>query len=84
MTAREVNPSVPAASAPAMHNRVHVWVGGGMAPGSSPNDPVFFLNHCFVDKIWHDWQQAAPDHLYAPTGQSVVGGETVLATLPAL
>ena len=38
-----------------MHNRVHVWVGGDMGPGTSPNDPVFFLNHCFTDRIWQDW-----------------------------
>jgi tyrosinase len=23
---------------------------------TSPEDPVFFLHHCFVDKIWADWQ----------------------------
>ena len=40
---------------PALHNRVHVWVGGDMSPGSSPNDPVFFLNHCNVDRIWEAW-----------------------------
>lgn len=39
-----------------LHNRVHLWVGGNMAPMTSPNDPVFFLHHCFVDKIWADWQ----------------------------
>jgi len=22
----------------------------------SPNDPIFWLHHCFVDKIWYDWQ----------------------------
>ena len=38
-----------------MHNRVHVWVGGDMLPMSSPNDPVFFLNHCNVDRIWQTW-----------------------------
>ena len=53
------------------HNVVHLWVGGSwtaieegervirygsMVPGTSPNDPVFFLHHCFVDKIWADWQ----------------------------
>lgn len=38
-----------------MHNRVHVWVGGEMAPGSSPNDPVFWLNHCNIDRIWEGW-----------------------------
>jgi Common central domain of tyrosinase len=40
-----------------MHNRVHVWVGGSMGPVTSPNDPVFFLHHCFIDKLWADWQR---------------------------
>jgi tyrosinase len=40
-----------------MHNQVHVWVGGDMAPASSPNDPVFFLNHCNVDRIWEAWMR---------------------------
>ena len=39
-----------------LHNRVHVWVGGSMLPMTSPNDPVFFLHHSFVDKVWADWQ----------------------------
>lgn len=39
-----------------LHNRVHLWIGGNMAPMTSPNDPVFFLHHCFVDKVWADWQ----------------------------
>ena len=38
-----------------MHNVVHVWVGGDMLPAASPNDPVFFLNHCNVDRIWEAW-----------------------------
>jgi tyrosinase len=41
---------------PRMHNRVHAWVGGSMIPITSPNDPVFFLHHCFMDKLWSDWQ----------------------------
>jgi tyrosinase len=43
------------ADAPALHNRVHVWVGGDMSPTTSPNDPVFYLNHCNVDRIWERW-----------------------------
>jgi tyrosinase len=39
-----------------LHNRVHLWVGGNMMPMTSPDDPVFFLHHCFVDKVWADWQ----------------------------
>jgi tyrosinase len=41
---------------PQLHNRVHVWVGGSMLLNTSPNDPVFFLNHCNVDRIWTLWQ----------------------------
>jgi hypothetical protein len=41
---------------PKMHNRVHAWVGGSMIPMTSPNDPVLFLHHCFMDKLWSDWQ----------------------------
>lgn len=44
-----------------LHNKVHVWVGGSMLPGTSPNDPVFFLHHCFVDRIWADWQKRMKD-----------------------
>ncbi len=40
---------------PGLHNRVHVWVGGDMGPGTSPNDPVFYLNHCNEDRIWEGW-----------------------------
>jgi tyrosinase len=39
-----------------LHNRVHVWVGGNMLLMTSPDDPVFFLHHCFIDKVWADWQ----------------------------
>ena len=35
---------------PQLHNRVHVWVGGSMLINTSPNDPVFFVNHCNVDR----------------------------------
>ncbi len=43
------------APGPRMHNRVHVWVGGDMGPATSPNDPVFYLNHCNVDRLWEAW-----------------------------
>ncbi|WP_369147945.1 tyrosinase family protein [Streptomyces sp. R44] len=49
-----------------LHNRVHVWVGGQMATGVSPNDPVFWLHHAFVDKLWADWQARHPRSTYLP------------------
>ena len=43
---------------PQLHNRVHVWVAGDMLVGTSPNDPVFYLNHANVDRIWESWMAA--------------------------
>lgn len=40
-----------------LHNIVHVFIGGDMGPGTSPNDPVFFLHHCNVDRLWAKWQE---------------------------
>src|SRR5258707_1199060 len=42
---------------PAFHNCVHVWIGGDMGASTSPNDPVFYLNHANVDRAWAAWQQ---------------------------
>jgi tyrosinase len=39
------------------HNHVHDWVGGIMSDTSfSPVDPVFWLHHAEVDRLWHVWQ----------------------------
>ena len=48
------------------HNLVHEWITGSMLPPTSPNDPVFFLHHCFVDKLWADWQALHPTVPYVP------------------
>jgi len=55
------------------HNTIHGWVGGSMTVMTTPNDPVFFLHHCFVDKIWCDWQHRYPNQGYQPTGQGPSG-----------
>ncbi|MFG2639707.1 tyrosinase family protein [Streptomyces sp. NPDC048370] len=49
-----------------LHNRVHVWVGGQMGTGVSPNDPVFWMHHAFIDKLWADWQARHPRSTYLP------------------
>ncbi|MEH1130322.1 tyrosinase family protein [Micromonospora sp. CPCC 206061] len=41
---------------PNLHNVVHVWVGGHMGQQDSPNDPVFWLHHCNIDRLWSQWQ----------------------------
>ena len=45
-----------------IHGTIHVAIGGSNGgdmgnPDISPNDPVFFLHHAFVDKLWNDYQQ---------------------------
>ena len=39
------------------HNVAHVsFVGFIQAPGTAAGDPLFFLLHCNVDRIWAKWQ----------------------------
>lgn len=58
---------------PRLHNMVHVWLGGDMGPGTSPNDPAFFLNHCNVDRIWEAWMDRR-GRIYQPdAGQGPAG-----------
>lgn len=48
------------------HNTGHVLVGdapssppvGHMLNGLSPLDPIFWLHHCNVDRVWAEWQAA--------------------------
>ncbi|MFM8251366.1 MAG: tyrosinase family protein [Planctomycetota bacterium] len=49
-----------------MHNDVHNWIGGDMRTGASPNDPVFFLHHANIDRMWHAWQEKYPLSPYVP------------------
>ncbi len=58
---------------PNLHNRGHVWIGGSMLPMTSPNDPVFFMHHCMVDKVWHEWQQRFPSQGYLPASGGPFG-----------
>jgi len=41
-----------------LHNRVHLWTGGQMSRVMiSVNDPMFWIHHAFVDKVWALYQQ---------------------------
>lgn len=37
------------------HNTVHAQVGGVMLHRNSPLDPLFWVHHCNVDRIWESW-----------------------------
>ena len=43
-----------------VHNNVHLAVGGEMATAESPADPIFWLHHANVDRLWALWQERNP------------------------
>lgn len=54
-----------------LHNGIHAWVGGPFTNGTmvlpnSPNDPVFFLHHSQVDRLWALWQAQHGVDTYQP------------------
>lgn len=44
-----------------LHNLVHRWVNGAMAAMASPNDPVFWLHHGNIDRLWSNWIRSHQD-----------------------
>ncbi|KAF4551773.1 Tyrosinase-like protein 3 [Elsinoe fawcettii] len=42
------------------HGAIHSALGGDMIPSTSPNDPLFFLHHTQIDRLWYLWQQVDP------------------------
>ena len=42
------------------HSDVHIAVGGTMATALSPADPLFWLHHANLDRLWASWQVGHP------------------------
>lgn len=67
------------------HGGVHLILGGDMTgscpaaagpncvegPKWSPVDPIFFMHHTMVDKLWYDWQHKNPKNFWAFHGGTV-------------
>jgi tyrosinase len=50
--------SYPAFTSPinGIHGGVHIWTGGTMSDASvSPADPIFWLHHANLDRLWWEW-----------------------------
>ena len=52
------------------HNNVHNDINGEMATGESPRDPIFWLHHSNIDRLWKRWL-ALGNGRVNPTGDSV-------------
>jgi hypothetical protein len=59
------------------HGGAHIFVGGNAVTSRSPEDPVFWLIHCNVDRLWAEWihqHQGDPAFIiYAPDFGGPVG-----------
>lgn len=59
-----------------LHNGMHGWLGGGNASTGghmrnaavSPHDPLFYLHHCNVDRLWAMWQMDGHQTEYPNSG----------------
>ncbi|KAK9681150.1 hypothetical protein K7432_015733 [Basidiobolus ranarum] len=40
------------------HGGIHHFIGGDMDETWSSNDPLFWIHHAYVDKVWWDWQNS--------------------------
>jgi tyrosinase len=55
------------------HDYVHGWVGGPMGTiPTAPADPLFWMHHAQVDRLWSQWQVSHPGVLANLTGRNAV------------
>src|SRR4029434_10711863 len=55
------------------HNRVHDWCFGTMSDISwSSVDPLFWLHHAEIDRIWSKWQAKHPKRHPALSGTDAI------------
>lgn len=48
-----------ASSLNGVHGGVHVWVGGAMGSvPTAPADPIFWMHHANLDRLWWQWQNS--------------------------
>ncbi|KAI1496872.1 tyrosinase [Biscogniauxia marginata] len=75
-----------------IHNNIHYWVGGDGGHMSqipvATFDPVFWLHHCNIDRLFAIWQTLNPDQWFVadnqkPFDQKVIGmGDVVTSKTP--
>jgi tyrosinase len=72
------------------HGTVHVDVGGFNPAGlmsrfhTAPLDPIFWLHHCNIDRLWAQWQHDHPEEAYLPPSGTpgVVAGHALDDPMP--
>lgn len=71
-----------------VHHGAHRWVGGVMNANISPRDPIFYLHHTWVDKLWKDYEDLRQNSTFMRTnmirydGTYVFNGQTLPSVNP--
>ncbi|KAJ9079735.1 hypothetical protein DSO57_1032415 [Entomophthora muscae] len=63
------------------HGAVHNGIGGNngdMAYMYSPNDPIFYAHHVFVDLLWNEWQMRNPSLANTYNGGSASSSDNMI------
>ena len=63
-----------------LHDTMQCNIGATMCTSRSADDPIFFLHHGFIDKLWADWQNKGPQYMnlavWAQNNKVMPGGST--------
>ena len=71
------------------HDLVHVYIGGQVSnndyglmadPGTAGIDPIFYLHHCNIDRMWGVWNESGNAN---PTDPSWLNGPAQQFAMPA-
>jgi tyrosinase len=57
------------------HNFIHRWVNNDMATAESSVDPIFWLHHSNVDRLWTEWVKMHPTGM--PSGDPTWTGTSL-------
>lgn len=64
------------------HDALHNSIGGDMQTMYSPNDPMFWMHHVQVDRLWTKWQAQNPSYLTDYSGPIFPDDDDNLAAQP--
>ncbi|KDN33312.1 hypothetical protein RSAG8_13595, partial [Rhizoctonia solani AG-8 WAC10335] len=63
------------------HDNLHRTISGDMRRQYSPNEPLFFLHHAQIDRLWTIWQGRNETRLHDYAGNTVQDGTVDTASL---